>query len=134
MACKAFYLPTRVITGLGCSRQVGAEARRLGERALLVCSRGAASRQGFLKPLLDSLREAGVAVALYAEVVGEPTLELVQAGIERARTERSQAVIGLGGGSAMDTAKAIAGLVNLPGSVWKYHTGRALEGPLLPPQ
>jgi len=132
MEHKIFYLPTHIITGPGCSRQLGAEARPLGERALLVCSRGAVNRKGFLEPLLDSLRDADVAVALYAEVQGEPTLKLVQAGIHRVREKRSQLVIGVGGGSAMDTAKAIAGLAPLSGSVAEYHRGRRIERAGLP--
>ncbi|MFN2168682.1 MAG: iron-containing alcohol dehydrogenase, partial [Anaerolineae bacterium] len=129
---KAFYLPTRVVTGLGCSRTLGPEARLLGDKALLVCSQGAAARKGFLEPLLASLDEAGVAVGLYAQVRGEPTLDLVQAGIDQARVQDSKLVIGLGGGSAMDTAKAIAGLALQPGSVHEYHQGLKLEGPGLP--
>ena len=74
---KSFYLPTRVITGLGCSQQLGSQARGLGRRALLVCSRGAAARSGFLDPLLASLGAAGVESDLHAQVQGEPTLQVV---------------------------------------------------------
>ena len=129
---RTFYLPTRVVSGLGCSRALGAEARLLGESALLVCSPGAAAREGFLDPMLFSLDDAGVAVCTYAQVQGEPTLDLVQAGIDQAREHGSQVVIGLGGGSAMDTAKAIAGLALQRGRVHEYHQGREIEGPGLP--
>ena len=97
-----------------------------------MCSQGAAAREGFLDPLLASLDEAGVAVGLYAQVRGEPTPGLVQAGIDLAREQGSEVVIGLGGGSAMDTAKAIAGLALQPGSVHEYHRGLELKGPGLP--
>jgi alcohol dehydrogenase class IV len=129
---KSFYLPTRVITGLGCSQQLGSRARALGQRALLVCSRGAAARSGFLDSLLASLGEAGVDYDLYAQVRGEPTLQVVAAGIDLVWQRDYQILIGVGGGSAMDTAKAIAGLALLPGRVDEYHRGRRLEGPSLP--
>jgi alcohol dehydrogenase class IV len=129
---RTFYLPTRILTGSGCRRQLGTQARTLGERALLVCSRGASDREGFLEPLLDSLQDAGVATTIYAELQDEPTLEVVEAGIRQARQADSQVAIGVGGGSAMDTAKAIAGLALLPGSVAEYHQGRRIEGPGLP--
>jgi alcohol dehydrogenase class IV len=129
---KSFYLPTRVITGLGCSRQLGAQARALGQRVLLVCSRGAAARSGFLDPLLASLDSAGVAWDLQAQVQGEPTLQVVADGIDLVREGEHRVLIGLGGGSPMDAAKAIAGMALLPGRVDEYHQGRELDGPSLP--
>ena len=129
---KSFYLPTRVITGLGCSQQLGSQARGLGQRALLVCSRGAAARSGFLDPLLASLGAAGVESDLHAQVQGEPTLQVVADGIDLVREGDHQVLIGVGGGSPMDAAKAIAGLALLPGRVDEYHQGRKLDGPSLP--
>lgn len=129
---RDFYLPTRIITGIGCSHELGRMARTFGERALLVCSPGAATRDDWFPSLLSSLEEAGVRVTLFAQVRGEPAVELVEAGILRAREAESQVVIGVGGGSAMDAAKAIAGLALLSGSVVEYHQGRKLEGPGLP--
>jgi alcohol dehydrogenase class IV len=129
---KSFYLPTRIITGPGCSRQLGALTRALGQRALLVCSRGAAARPGFLDPLLGSLRDAGVTWDLHAQVEGEPTLQVVADGIDLVREGDHQVLIGVGGGSPMDAAKAIAGMALLPGRVDEYHQGRKLEGPSLP--
>jgi alcohol dehydrogenase class IV len=134
---RTFHLPTRVVTGLGCSQTLGQEARRLGARALLVCSRGTAERSGFLDPLLSSLAGADVPVHLFAQVQGEPTLQLVERGIVQVHEQGCDLVIGIGGGSAMDAAKAIAGLAPLlaragAGSVADYHQGRAPEGPGLP--
>jgi alcohol dehydrogenase class IV len=99
---------------------------------LLVCSEGAANRPGFLDPILASLHQAGVTFALFAQVRGEPTLDLVEAGIDEARRENVQLVIGIGGGSAIDAAKAVAGLSRQPGSVEEYHRGRTLENPASP--
>jgi len=69
---------------------------------------------------------------VYDQVRGEANLGTVDAGIDLARRAAVEAVIGLGGGSAIDTAKAIAGTAPLRGSIWEYHGGRAIEGPGLP--
>ena len=129
---KKFYLPTEVITGAGCFQQLGEAAHRYGKRALLVCGPSAMRRYGTLDRGLEILAQTGVSVTVYDKVAGEPTLPVVEEGRSLAQEQEVQIVIGLGGGSAMDTAKAIAGLYHQPGSVTEYHAGRPLEGPALP--
>jgi alcohol dehydrogenase class IV len=128
----SFYLPTQLITGLGCSGQLGQETCRLGTRALFVCSQGAAARGRTVESLLASLEAAGIEATLFAELEGEPTLALVEDGIRLCRQAGCDVVVGLGGGSPMDAAKAVAGLVRQPGSVADYHRGWPLEAPALP--
>jgi alcohol dehydrogenase class IV len=127
-----FYLPTEIITGVGCFDQLAVMARRWGDRALLVCGTNAMRLCGTLDRGLAHLAQAGVSATVYGEVGGEPTLPMVEEGRELARQQGVQVVVGLGGGSAMDTAKAIAGLHSQPGTVAEYHAGRSLEGPGLP--
>jgi len=129
---KAFYLPTEIITGLGCFDRLGEVASRYGENALLVCGKKAMKRTGILDRALKNMAEAGMMVTVYDGVGGEPTLDMVEEGLALARREGSQVVIGLGGGSAMDAAKAIAGLFFQPGKPQEYHRGRPVEGPGLP--
>ena len=129
---KAFYLPTEIITGLGCFDKLGEVASRYGQKALLVCGKKAMKRTGTLDRALKNLAEAGMTATVYDGVKGEPTLDMVEEGLALARREGSQVVIGLGGGSAMDTAKAIAGLFFQPGKPQEYHRGRPVEGPGLP--
>ena len=129
---KRFYQPTRIITGVGCFDQLGESARCYGEKALLVCGSRAMRRSGTLDRAEGLLGNAGVATAIYDHVSGEPTLDIVEEGIALARTEGCQVIIGLGGGSSMDVAKAIAGLLPLKGQVVDYHQGREIEGPGLP--
>ncbi len=129
---KAFYLPTEIITGLGCFDKLGEVAGRYGQKALLVCGKKAMKRTGTLDRALKNLAEAGITATVYDGVKGEPTLDMVEEGLALARREGSQVVIGLGGGSAMDTAKAIAGLFFQPGKPQEYHRGRPVEGPGLP--
>ena len=129
---QEYYQPTEIITGTGCLDQLGRVCRRYGERALLVCGTRAAKAAGILDRAIASLIGEGMAVATYDRVTGEPTLETVESGVALARQEGSEVIIGLGGGSAMDTAKAIAGLLPLPGRARDYHQGRSIEKPGVP--
>jgi alcohol dehydrogenase class IV len=129
---KRFYIPTEIITGVGCFAELGRVAERYGQRTLLVCGRTAMRKSGILDRAVTYLRQAGLEVQVYDAVAGEPTLDVVEGGVELARKEKIQVIIGLGGGSAVDAAKAIAGLVNQAGTVQEYHKGRAPEDPGLP--
>jgi len=129
---QRFYLPTEIITGCGSLSQLGRIAARYGQRAMVVTYAGFAQFSDALSRALQALRTENLQVTLYDSVTGEAELRVVEAGIALARKEGCQVFIGIGGGSSIDTAKAIAGLATLPGSVWEYHGGRALEGPGLP--
>lgn len=128
---KTFDLPVSIVTGDGCLSQLGTRAATLGRRALLVCGRSAQT-SGTLSRALEHLHEAGLAVDVYPDVRGEPTLHLVAEGIALARRTSAEVLIGLGGGSAMDTAKAIAGLAPLPADPEEYFGGRTIDGAPLP--
>jgi alcohol dehydrogenase class IV len=121
-----------VITGCGCLSALGKVAADYGERVMIVCGQSFAQRSGLLDRAIRVLRAEGLQEIVFDGVVGEASLPVVEAGIALARKVNCQASVGLGGGSAIDTAKAIAGLVDLLGSVREYHRGRALDGPGLP--
>ncbi|MHB1294943.1 MAG: iron-containing alcohol dehydrogenase family protein [Anaerolineae bacterium] len=129
---ERFYLPTEIVTGRGAVAQLGKHAARFGRRVLLVCGRRAARAAGLLDRATASLSGAILEVTLFDGVTGEAELAAVQEGLALARSAACEVVVGLGGGSAIDTAKAIAGLAQLSGSVWDYHAGRAVDGPSLP--
>ena len=127
-----FYLPTRVITGLGCLSQLPAVVREHGRTVLVVCGPNALRQSGALQQCLDLLNQAGAKAVVYDGVVSEPTLELVEAALDLARTAQVETVIGMGGGSAMDAGKAAALLAPQTGAVREYHQGRRVEAPGLP--
>jgi alcohol dehydrogenase class IV len=120
---KRFYLPTEIITGPGVLADLGAHAARYGTRPLLVCGVHSLRAAGRLDRALALLRDAGLTPTLYDAVSGEPTLDLIQAGLGQARSAQADLVIGIGGGSAMDAAKAIAGLYTHEGTIYEYHRG-----------
>jgi alcohol dehydrogenase class IV len=129
---RRHFLPTEIITGCGCVSEVGRVSARYGDRVMVVSGRTFARRSGLLQRVTQLAQAEGLIVTTYDSVRGEAELPVVEAGIALARQENCQVFVGLGGGSAIDTAKAVAGLVNLPGSVWEYHEGRPLEGPGAP--
>jgi len=127
-----YYLPTELVTGPGALDQIGSGAARFGKRALLVSGGGSARRSGILDRASSLLSVAGIEVTLFDRVAHEPDLTMIESGISLARSAGCDLVVGLGGGSVLDTAKAVAGLATLPGSVADYHAGRTIESSGLP--
>jgi alcohol dehydrogenase class IV len=110
---------------------LGKASASLGRKVMLICG-SSARRPGALDKALASLEQAGEEVLVRDTVSGEPTLALVAAEVEQARAWGAQVLVGLGGGSAIDVAKATAGLAPLQGEPREYFAGRGLDGPALP--
>lgn len=110
-----FATATRIIFGAGALRGVGPLAAELGTRPLVVVGRTADRA----KPLLTLLAAQGFDPVLLA-VEGEPTVDAVRRGVALAREQHCDFVIGFGGGSPMDTAKAIAALLANAGDIFDY--------------
>lgn len=110
--------PVKVVFGLGTLAQAGVEAAKLGKRALVV-SYDDRSVTGTLAKLKDLLTAAGVASQEFLEVTPNPPIEMVAKGVAAAKAFGADFVVGVGGGSAMDAAKAIAaGVLYEHGDLW----------------
>lgn len=110
--------PVKVVFGNGALARMGEEAAALGRRALVV-SYGDGSVAGTLARIGELLDGAGVAHEAFLEVTPNPPIEMVAAGVEKAKAFGADFVIGVGGGSAMDAAKAIAaGVLYRHGDLW----------------
>jgi len=107
-----FQSVPRVLTGCGCVSALGAEAARLGRKALLVTGRTAMREHGFTQRILEMLRSAGVDTVTFDHVEAEPASPTIDRGRQVARENSCDVVICLGGGSAIDAGKAIAALFN----------------------
>ena len=105
-----FYLPTRVIFGRESLNRLGIEVKPLGEPILLVTGKRALRESGILDRVNRILNKEKIASVLYDQVSPEPDTEVVDKGVTFARQNRCKVVVGIGGGSAIDVAKAIAGL------------------------
>ena len=99
-----FYLPTKIIFGAGSFNQLGAEARELGQKTMLVTGRSSMRRTGVLKRAIQDLKSNGVDTLVFDKVVSNPRASTIDEGARMARQEGSELIIGLGGGSVMDTA------------------------------
>ena len=103
-----FRAPGRLIFGEGAFNGVGEAVAEFGQKALVVTGRHAMQATGQLDRARGLLQQAGVATVVFSEVLSNPAVEMAQRGAEVARGERCDVVLGLGGGSSMDAAKAIA--------------------------
>lgn len=108
-----FAAPVRLVFGEGVFTQVGERCAPLGRKALLVTGRSALIESGHVQRAIDLLAAAGLQTELFARVPSNPTADIVDEGAQAARAAGCDLVIGLGGGSAMDAAKAIAACAGL---------------------
>ncbi len=126
-----FATAGRIIFGDGAIRQVSPATNLLGSRALLVTGRDSA-RADVLRS--DSLTRSGTIPPF--TVSGEPTLDLIAQGLRQARESGCDVVLAIGGGSAIDAGKAIAGLLTNPGEALDYlevvGKGKPLQNPAAP--
>ena len=131
------HIPTRLYFGAGQLGMLGTLPMP-GKRALVVITSGKSMRStGTLDRVIKLLAHNHVSAAVYDNVQPNPTREQVMAGAEFAKREQCDFVIGLGGGSPIDAAKAIAIMAANPGDYWDYvsgGTGRAqpIPNPALP--
>ena len=115
-----FYTPGKIIFGPGGLSQVGAEAKRLGNKVLVVLGKGSMRKSGILDRLTHLLKENKVKYAIYENIPSDPSVETVDKGTSLAIKERCTLVIAMGGGSVLDTGKAISAMVTNKGSVADY--------------
>ncbi len=110
-----FATATRIIFGAGRLREVGDIAAEMGTHVFVVTGR----TKERAAPLLDVLTQKGLALETFS-VSGEPTTEIACKGTQKARECKCDVVIGFGGGSALDTGKAIAALLTNGGDLFDY--------------
>lgn len=128
-----YCTPTKYVFGRDAELQAGSEASAAGmRRVLLVYGGGSAVRSGLLDRVTASLKSAGVNVTTLGGVQPNPTDTLVYEGIGICRREGIDSLIAVGGGSVIDTAKAIALGVPYDGDFWDFFAGRTKPERALP--
>ncbi len=110
--------------GQGAIKEIPGEIQRRGYKKVFVCSDPDLVKFGVTKKVTDLLDEAGIAWSLYDEVKPNPTIQNVQDGVEAFKAAEADSIVTVGGGSAMDTAKAIGIIINNP----EFADVRSLEG------
>ena len=104
----SFYMPVRVRTGAGCLKDGAKDLRALGTRCLIVSGRSAAQRSGALSDLVATLSEAGIAHAHFDGIEQNPSYASCLAAARAAKDLGAEFIVGVGGGSPLDAAKAVA--------------------------
>lgn len=128
-----YCTPTEYIFGPDVENRVGElAANKLGDKVLIVYGGGSAERSGLLGRVRESLKHSRIEFEELGGVQPNPTDTLVYRGIEICRQNNIQGVLAVGGGSAIDTAKAIAGGVPYSGDFWDFWAGKATMTEALP--
>ncbi|MEG2001351.1 MAG: iron-containing alcohol dehydrogenase, partial [Evtepia sp.] len=123
-----FFVPTRLLFGEGVISKLHKQ-RFPGKKALIVISSGKSTRtNGYLARVEEELKAAGIETLVFDKVLPNPVIANVMDGAKIARDEQCDFVVGLGGGSSIDTAKAIAIMATNDGEYWDYIYGGTGKG------
>ena len=131
MPTYSFKVPSIIVNGPGASKEVGTYAKGLGKKALIVTDSNL-EKLGLLNEVRKSLETAGIPFAVYNQVVTEPIQEYAEEGFKAYKESQADFVIGVGGGSPMDTAKAISALAKNPGKMSDFMGANKIPQPGAP--
>lgn len=127
----AIRTPRNIVFGAGQRHALPQYAARAGKRALIVTDERFAADHEF-QHLMDRLRAAGVDAQIFSGVVAELPVDCIAAGVEKGKSFGADCVIGIGGGSCLDAAKAISLLLAHGGKASDYYGEFKVPGPVLP--
>ncbi len=128
-----FFNPTRIEFGKGKENQIGQYVKESGaESALILYGSERIRESGLLGRIEASLNEQGVTFEALGGVVSNPKLSHVQKAIGLMKAKKLKAVVAVGGGSVLDSAKAIAAGTNYDGDVWDFFSGKAVVRDAVP--
>ncbi len=127
MTLSTYYAPTRVTMGRGAEENVGLELKRENAGKVLIhYGSDRIERSGLIDKIKEILDKEGISYTLLGGVVPNPRLSLVRKGIEKAREEGVNFILAVGGGSVIDSSKAIAYGVKYDGDVWDFYSKKAV--------
>ncbi len=127
-----YYNPAKIIFGKGTEATAGENCAQYGKNVLLHYGGGSIKKSGLYDTLVKSLKDAGLAVTELGGVKPNPRLSLVHEGIRLCRENKIDFILAAGGGSAIDSAKAIAIGAKYDGDVWDFYEGKADATEALP--
>ena len=124
----SLYIPTKLVFGCGEIKKLSSE-KLPGKKALVVISSGTSMRKyGYLERVLAQLRLNNVETLVYDKILPNPIKEHVMEAAAICREEKCDFVVGLGGGSSIDSAKSIAVMACNDGDYWDYVSGGSGKG------
>jgi alcohol dehydrogenase class IV len=127
-----FHIPTKVVRGIGAVEQLGEEAKALGAKRALVVTDKNLVEAGLMEKVEEPLKSAGLKVDIFDEGVPDPTVKLVEKGMAVIKKASYGVIIGVGGGSNIDAAKAMSVMANNPGSICDYEGSDKFAKPPMP--
>jgi len=127
-----FISPTQFVVGRNAEASLVSEASKLGDKILLHYGGGSIKKYGLYDRVKKYLGKAGVSYVELGGVKPNPALSMVRQGIDLCRSEGVSGILAVGGGSVIDSAKAIAIGVPFQGDVWDFYTGKAEAREALP--
>src|SRR5918911_1413407 len=114
------HLPPDLYVGGGVAERVGELAAEVGLSRVLVVTDPVMVDSGVAGGVSERLEAAGIAVATFSDIHGEPTTDYVDAGLQALREHDADGVVAVGGGSPLDTGKAIAVMARNSGTIGDY--------------
>ena len=129
------FMPTRIIFGPGKLKELSTTPYLPGKKALVVISAGKSMKKnGYLDRVVGYLKQNGVESVMFDKILPNPIVDHVMEGAKVARENMCDFVIGLGGGSSIDSSKSIAVMAANPGHYWDYIHGGSGKGLPVPNQ
>ncbi|MEI0495363.1 iron-containing alcohol dehydrogenase [Brachyspira intermedia] len=126
-----FYMPSKVIFGCGSLEKLHKQ-KLPGKKALIVTGGTSVKKYGYLKRLEEQLDKANINYCLFDKILPNPIKDHVMEGAALAKKENCDFVIGIGGGSSMDSSKSIAIMATNEGDYWDYIFGGTGKGKPIP--
>lgn len=127
-----FYNKTKIIFGKGVENNCGDECKKYGKKVLVHYGGGSIIKSGLYDRVIKSLKDNGMEVYSLGGVVPNPRLSLVYKGIELVKKEHIDIILAVGGGSVIDSGKAIALGAKYDGDVWDFYIGKNTPKDILP--
>ncbi|MFJ8265595.1 iron-containing alcohol dehydrogenase [Peribacillus asahii] len=126
-----YFMPTRVECGNGISEKTGELVKELGVTRVLIITDKGVRAANLLDGIEKSLLDVNVDYEIYDEVEPNPSAETIHRGVDYLKQHKSDAVLAVGGGSSIDTAKGIAAMATNPGHILEYEgVGKITNLPL----
>lgn len=126
-----FIMPEEVLVGPGSARKVGKEAAELGDKALLVTDKGIIDLN-LHNSILRSLEKENIEIHIFDQVKSDPDDSIIMNGVKFAKEKNVDFIIGLGGGSSLDAAKAISFMIKNPLPISQYEGSDKIKSKGLP--
>ncbi len=125
-------IPTKIVFGKGRVSEIGSCAKEYGKKLLLVYGKSSIKKSGIYDIVLKSLNDEGLTVFEHPGVKSNPLVSHAREGISIAKSKKVDFILGVGGGSVIDEAKAIAAGALYNGDVWDFYKGTAKIKEALP--